>query len=183
MNVLAAAKAAGVPQMILLSAICVQKPHLVFQHAKLAFERALIDSGLTYTIVRPTVLFKSLSGQIDRLKRGKPFLLFGNGTLTACKPISDDDLGAYLAECLDNATRYNRVLPIGGPGEPITPKQQGEHRLALLHRPPRFSRVPVALLDTIIIVLGALVTSCPRWPRRRNWPESGAITPPTPCWF
>ena len=156
MNVLTAAKAAGVAHMVLVSAICVQKPRLAFQHAKLAFERALSESGLTYSIVRPTAFFKSLSGQLDRLKNGRSFLLFGDGTLTACKPISDDDLGLYLADCLDDESRYNRILPIGGPGEAITPKQQGERLFALLNRKPRFSRVPVALLDTIISVLGAL---------------------------
>jgi divinyl chlorophyllide a 8-vinyl-reductase len=156
MNALAAAKAACVPHMVLLSAICVQKPRLAFQHAKLAFESALIESGLTYTIVRPTALFKSLSGQIDRLKKGKSFLMFGDGTLTACKPISDDDLGSYLAECLDDKSRHNCVLPIGGPGEPITPKQQGEHLFTLLNRTPEFRRVPLALLDATIWILGAL---------------------------
>ncbi len=40
-DALAAAKEAGVTHMVLLSAICVQKPLLAFQHAKLAFERAL----------------------------------------------------------------------------------------------------------------------------------------------
>ncbi len=53
--------------------MCVQKPLLAFQHAKLAFENVLVESGLTYSIVRPTAFFKSLSGQIDRLKRGSPF--------------------------------------------------------------------------------------------------------------
>ena len=129
---------------------------LDFQRAKLAFEAALIESGVAYSIVRPTAFFKSLSGQIDRLKQGKPFLVFGDGELTACKPISDDDLGRYLAECLDDESRRNRILPIGGPGEAITPKQQGEHLFALLGQPPRFRRVPVALLDTIIEVLGTL---------------------------
>jgi divinyl chlorophyllide a 8-vinyl-reductase len=156
LNALEAAKTAGVTQMVLLSAICVQKPLLAFQQAKLAFERALIDSGLTYSIVRPTAFFKSLSGQIDRVKKGKPFLLFGDGALTACKPISDDDLGRYLADCLDDPARHNRILPIGGPGAAITPKQQGEHLFALLDRKPRFSHVPVALLDTIIAVLSTL---------------------------
>ncbi len=51
---------------------------------------------MTYTIVRPTAFFKSLSGQVARVKGGKPYLVFGDGTLTACKPISDDDLAAYL---------------------------------------------------------------------------------------
>jgi len=154
LHALAAAQSAGVSQVVLLSAICVQKPLLAFQQAKLAFEKQLVESGLTYSIVRPTAFFKSLSGQVDRVKRGKPFLVFGDGTLTACKPISDDDLGDYLAGCLDDSSRHNRVLPIGGPGEAITPRQHGERLFELLGRPPRFKQVPVGLLDTIIAVLG-----------------------------
>ena len=153
---LAAAKAAGVKQVVLLSAICVQKPLLAFQQAKLAFEKVLIESGLTYSIVRATAFFKSLSGQVERVRAGKPFLIFGDGTLTACKPISDDDLGDYLAGCIADPSRYNRVLPIGGPGEAITPRQQGERLFKLLGKPPRFKKVPVALLDTIISLLALL---------------------------
>jgi divinyl chlorophyllide a 8-vinyl-reductase len=153
---LAAAKSAGVTQVVLLSAICVQKPLLAFQQAKLAFEKALIESGLTYSIVRATAFFKSLSGQIDRVKAGKPFLVFGDGRLTACKPISDDDLGDYLAGCIADPARHNRVLPIGGPGDAITPREQGEHLFALLKKPPRFKQVPIGLLDAIIAILSFL---------------------------
>jgi divinyl chlorophyllide a 8-vinyl-reductase len=152
----AAAKAAGVTHVVLLSAICVQRPRLAFQHAKLAAEQALRESGMTWSIVRPTAFFKSLAGQVARVKGGKPFLVFGDGTLTACRPISDADLGAYLADCLDEPSRHDRVLPIGGPGPAITPREQGEHLFALLGRPPRFTQVPVALLDVIIAVLGTL---------------------------
>ena len=155
-DVLAAAREAGVGRFVLLSAICVQKPLLAFQHAKLAFEAELAGSGMDYSIVRPTAFFKSLSGQVERVRRGRPFLVFGNGTLTACKPISDDDVAEYLAECLESGQRRNRVLPIGGPGEAITPREQGEALFALLGRKPRFRRVPVALLDGII---GALSTA------------------------
>jgi divinyl chlorophyllide a 8-vinyl-reductase len=155
-NALAAAQEAGVSHFVLLSAICVQKPVLAFQHAKLAFEKLLIESGLAYTIIRPTAFFKSLSGQVERVKRGKPFLVFGDGRLTSCKPISDDDLGEYIADCLEDESRKSRVLPIGGPGDAITPRQQGECLFALLKRPPQFRQIPVALLDGIIGVLGAL---------------------------
>jgi divinyl chlorophyllide a 8-vinyl-reductase len=155
-HALEAARTAGVTQVVLLSAICVQKPLLAFQQAKLAFEKVLIESGLTYAIVRPTAFFKSLSGQIERVRRGKPFLVFGDGQLTACKPISDSDLGDYLAACLDHPDRHNRVLPIGGPGPAISPRQQGEQLFALLGRPPKFSQVPVGLLDGIIAVLGTV---------------------------
>jgi divinyl chlorophyllide a 8-vinyl-reductase len=103
-----------------------QKPKLAFQHAKLAFEAELTGSGPTWSIVRPTAYFKSLSGQVERVKRGRPFMVFGDGTLTACKPISDGEPAEYLVGCLDDGSRRNRVLPIGGPGEAITPRQQGE---------------------------------------------------------
>ncbi len=155
-QLLAAGRAAGITHFVLLSAICVQKPTLAFQHAKLAFERELMASGLTWSIVRPTAFFKSISGQVERVKQGKPFLVFGDGTLTACKPISDDDLADYLAGCLDDPARQQRVLPIGGPGDAITPRQQGEHLFALLGREPKFTQVPPALLATIAGVLGAL---------------------------
>ena len=146
----AAAREVGVGHVVLLSAICVQKPRLAFQQAKLAAESALIASGLRYSIVRPTAFFKSLSGQLDRLRAGKPFLLFGDGRLTACKPISDADLAAYLAECLTEPDRHDRILPIGGPGPAMTPRAQGEEMFRLLGRAPRFRHVPVALLDAII---------------------------------
>ncbi|TVQ56263.1 MAG: NAD-dependent epimerase/dehydratase family protein [Rhodobacteraceae bacterium] len=157
-----AARAAGVSLFVLLSAICVQKPLLAFQHAKLAFERALIDSGVPYVIVRPTAFFKSLSGQVARVRKGKPFLVFGDGRLTACKPISDADLGRYLADCLDDGSRRNRILPIGGPGPALTPLAQGEALFRLLGRPPRFRHVPVRLLDGIIATLDALGRVSPR---------------------
>ncbi len=161
-DILAAAKSAGVAHFVLLSALCVQKPRLAFQHAKLAFERALVGSGLAYSIVRPTAFFKSLSGQIDRVRQGKPYLLFGDGTLTACKPISDQDLAAYLAGCLTQEGRRNRVLPIGGPGEAVTPRQQAERLFALLEREPRFRRVPLAMLDVIVATLAALGRVLPK---------------------
>ncbi len=155
-NILTAAQRAGVGQFILLSAICVQKPLLAFQQAKLAFEAELVASGVRYSIVRPTAFFKSLSGQIERVRAGKPFLLFGDGRLTACKPISDGDLADYIVGCLSDESRWNRILPIGGPGEAITSRQQGEALFSLLGREPKFRSVPVGLLDAIIIALGAL---------------------------
>ena len=158
-DVLEAAQGAGVRHFVLVSALCVQKPLLAFQQAKLAFEAALTASGMRYSIVRPTAFFKSLSGQIERVRRGRPFLIFADGALTACKPISDDDLAAYIAECLDDATRWNRVLPIGGPGPAITPREQGERLFALLGKPARFRSVPIGMLDAIsrgLAMLGAV---------------------------
>ena len=159
--VLSAAKQAGVAQFTLLSAICVQKPLLAFQHAKLAFEAELQSCGLTWSIVRPTAYFKSLSGQLNRLRAGKPFLLFGKGDLTACKPISDADLGHYLADTLTNPALQNNILPIGGPGPALTSRQMGDELFRLLHLKPKFTQVPVALMDAIIATLATVGTIHP----------------------
>lgn len=159
---LSEAQGAGVRHMVLLSAICVQKPKLAFQHAKLAFEQQLMRSGITYSIVRPTAYFKSLSGQIGRVRQGKSYLIFGDGRLTACKPISDDDLGRFLAACITSPVFHDKVLPVGGPGKPITPREQGELLASLLGQKPRFRRVPVAMLDAIVLLLGVLGRLSPR---------------------
>lgn len=152
-QIIATAKQCGVKHFVLLSALCVQKPKLEFQFAKLSAEKALLESGLTYSIVRPTAFFKSLSGQIERVKAGKPFLLFGDGKLTACKPISDRDLATFLVDCINDESCRNKVLPIGGPGRAITPREQGEELFRLMNMKPKFKSVPVALMDVIISIL------------------------------
>ena len=153
---LRAAKASGVTRFIMLSALCVQRPRLEFQKAKLAFEEELQASGLIYSIIRPTAFFKSLSGQIERVQAGKPFLVFGNGTLTACKPISDRDLARYILRALSDPEMENRVLPIGGPGPALTPLAQARLMEEALDQKVATKSVPPGLLKAIAAGLGLL---------------------------
>lgn len=148
-HLLRAAQAAGVKHFVLLSAICVQKPRLAFQHAKLAFEQELRQSGLRYSIVRPTAYFKSLSGQVQRVLQGRSYVMFGDGRQTACKPISDRDLASYLVACLQDEARWNKILPIGGPGPAMTPREQGEKLFELCAKPARWTRVSPQVLTMI----------------------------------
>ncbi len=150
---LRAAQSQGVGRFVLLSAICVQKPVLAFQKAKLAFEAELQASDLCHVIVRPTAFYKSLSGQMDRVRAGKPYLAFGDGRLTACKPISDADLARFLVNALSNPACDNRILPVGGLGPALTPEEQGRLLAESLGVPFRMKRVPVGLLDAIIATL------------------------------
>jgi divinyl chlorophyllide a 8-vinyl-reductase len=160
-NLLDVARQSGAEHFVLLSAICVQKPLLAFQHAKLAFEEELSASGLAYSIVRPTAFFKSLSGQVERVKAGKPFIVFGKGTETACKPISEADLARYLADCLDDAGRRNRILPIGGPGDALTPLAQGALLFELTGRPARYRHVSPAMFTVAAALLSPLARLSP----------------------
>jgi divinyl chlorophyllide a 8-vinyl-reductase len=170
---LKAAVAGGVRHFTLLSAICVQRPLLEFQKAKLAFEAELQAAPLDWTIVRPTAYFKSLSGQVARVQENRPFLVFGDGKLTACKPISDADLGRFLTLTLTDTTMRNRILPIGGPGPAITPLDQAAMLERLFGRPVPIRRVPVALMSAIIAVLSALGTVSPRFAARTGLARIG----------
>lgn len=150
------AQSAGAQHFVLLSAICVQRPMLEFQRAKLAFEAKLRDSGLNHSIVRPTAYFKSLAGQVERVRRGKPFLVFGNGDLTACKPIGEADLAEFIVDCLEQDGLRNRILPIGGPGYALTPRQQGQLLFEASGMKPKFRSVPVAMFDAALAILAPL---------------------------
>ncbi len=156
---LALAKASGAGRFLLLSAICVQRPELTFQRAKLAFEAELRASGTDWTIVRPTAFFKSLSGQVARVAAGKPYLVFGDGRATACKPISDRDLARFVAGALVDPGARDRVLPIGGPGRAVTPADQAAMLSDLLGREVPLKRVPPWVMDRIVggLSLGARV--------------------------
>ncbi|NTU53516.1 MAG: NAD(P)-dependent oxidoreductase [Chlorobiaceae bacterium] len=155
-NVLDAGIAAGITQFVLLSAICVQKPMLEFQRAKLRFEKELMESGVSWSIVRPTAFFKSISGQVESVKKGKPYLMFGDGRLTACKPISEADLARFIADCIEDPSRKNRILPIGGPGKAVTNFDQAMMLFELLGRKPKLKKVPIQIFDVIIPVLTLL---------------------------
>ena len=121
---------------------------------KLPFENGLIASGITYSIIRPKAYFKSLAGQIENLKAGKAFVMFGNGVGSACKPISAQDLSNYICDCLEGSERCNRVLPIGCPGPSITPIKQGEMLFRILDKKPKFSRVLSAMFRVISAITG-----------------------------
>ena len=110
---------------VLLSAICVKKPLLQFQLAKLKFEAALQgQSAMTYSIVRPTAFFKSVSGQLERLQKGEKFLMFQD--TTRANPIAESDLATYIIDCISDESRHDKILNLGGPDEAMTKLKQGE---------------------------------------------------------
>ncbi len=63
---------------------------------------------VTYSIVRPTAFFKSLAGQVELVKTGKPYVMFGDGTLAACKPISERDLASFIADCVQQEDKVRQ---------------------------------------------------------------------------
>ena len=161
------AKALKCSQFILLSAICVQKPRLAFQFEKLAFEEELKKSGLNFSIVRPTAYFKSLSGQIENIKKGKPYVYFGDGQITQCNPISEKDLSLYILSCIKDKSKWRKILPIGGPKQSITPKDIGKILFEIFEVSPKYKSFPTKLLDAIRLLL-LIISPFSNWAKNKS---------------
>ena len=50
---------------------------------------------------------------MELVKQGKPYVFFGDGTLASCKPISEADLAAFIADCVDQVRAW-----VGAAGAP-----------------------------------------------------------------
>lgn len=150
-NCLDAGSANDARHFVLLSAFCVKNPWLQFQQAKLKLEADLqAQSKMSYSIVRPTAFFKSVSGQLEVIQQGAPFVMFGNGEVTRCNPIAEADLATYLIDSIGDKSRLNKVINLGGPDEPLTMKKQGEMLYKAVGKEPSFFYAPLWLFDTII---------------------------------
>ena len=143
------------------------------------FEEALVEcKDIKYSIVRPTAFFKSVSGQFELLEQGWPFVMFGDGEICQCNPIAETDLAEYMINCIDDETKWNKILNLGGPDSGLTMKQQGEMIFSvfsilstpldfvnfiqfckfifdsssckILGKEPKFWRAPISLFDSII---------------------------------
>jgi divinyl chlorophyllide a 8-vinyl-reductase len=152
---------------LMLSAICVQKPKLAFQHAKLKFEDALQTSGLNYSIVRPTAYFKSLTGQVKRVKQNRPFLFFGDGTETACTPISKRDLADFMLDTVQRPASWNKILPIGGPQPALTPADMAAIISKIYNKPTVTRSVSPKLFDVLRTIIAPL-RPISRWAREKS---------------
>lgn len=151
LNCLEAGRACAAKHFVLLSAFCVKNPWLQFQQAKLKFEAALQEqSDMTYTIVRPTAFFKSVSGQLEVVQSGAPFVMFGDGEVTRCNPIAESDLATYMMDSVTDASQRNKIINLGGPDEPLTMKRQGEMLFKATGKEPKFAFAPLWLFDVII---------------------------------
>ena len=118
-NVVAAAKAAGVERFVLMSALGTSDPPSVpYYAAKLAEERAVIGSGLEYTIFRPSFIFGPGGGALgtfmQQVSLSPVVTVIGAGRQRS-QPIWREDVAAYFARAIDDPRAANRIFELGGP--------------------------------------------------------------------
>jgi uncharacterized protein YbjT (DUF2867 family) len=145
-TLLAAAKEAGVRRIVHVSITnpSEDSPFPYFR-GKALCEKALIESGLSYAILRPAVLFGDEGILINNIAWGlrqmPVFGIFGDGRYRL-RPIHVDDL-AILAVDQGRASE-NRILDAVGP-ESFTYRELVEAVAAAIGKQPHMMSVPPAL--------------------------------------
>lgn len=112
-----AAKKAGIKRIVHISITNPSEDsHLEYFSSKAKLERALIESGLTYAILRPTVLFGKEDILINNiawfLRKFPVFGVFGNGNYRL-QPIYVDDLAKLAVE--EGQKAENCIIDAIGP--------------------------------------------------------------------
>ncbi len=159
LHVLNAAKENGTGKFILLSAICIRKPDLPLQLAKLKMEDALIRSGINYTIVRPTAYFWVFDAQTRMIANGKPGYLIGTGDQACHNPIAKEDLAEFMVGCIGSSEHKNRIFIIGGPEVPdniVTYRDSLMMIFESMGKEPKLVSIPGWLLTAVIRITGSI---------------------------
>ena len=147
---------------LLLSAFCCRNPLLKLQQAKLKLEAKIAEqSVMTYSIVRPTAFFKSVSGQLESILEGNSYVLFGDGTVTHCNPIAEEDLATYMLDSAVNESMQGRILNVGGPDGPLSNKRLAEMMFESVNLPPKFVYISTSVFDFSISLIEWIARTFP----------------------
>lgn len=110
-----AARDAGVDHFVYLSFSGNVRGDFPLRDAKRAVEEHLQESGLVYTIVRPSFFMEVwLSPHAGFDPVGGTVRIYGSGD-SPVSMISAGDVARYVAGCVDNPAVRNQVIELGGP--------------------------------------------------------------------
>jgi len=122
-NFIYSAKKLGVKRVVFISSTTVLLPYdLDVKKQKLESEEMIKNSGLDYTILRPTMIYggegdNNFSKMLKFIKTKKFFVVFGNGE-NLIQPIYVDDVASAIISVLDNEKTIGKTYEICGK-EPI----------------------------------------------------------------
>ena len=121
LNVVDAATDAGIKQFIFVSFL--ESPETFpLQEAKREVENRIIESGMTYTILRPTFFMEVwLSPHLGFDFVNSKAIIYGHGD-KKISFISLRDVAAFAVHSLDDEVAGNSIIDLGGP-EAVTPLQ------------------------------------------------------------
>jgi len=136
-NILDIALSASVKKFIYVSFIITPEfEHLEIAKIKKMFEKDLKDSGLDYSIIRPTAFFVDLKETFEQARKGTVFLV-GHGGYKA-NPIHGADLARICINAIDS---NEKLMSVGGP-EVYTYQEAAELAFKILGKEPKIKKIP-----------------------------------------
>ncbi len=169
LDLVAAAKDAGVRRFVLMSALGASdetKELTPYYGAKWEMELAVKESGLEHVIFRPSFVFGPDGGVLPTLVRQVRWLpltpVIGDGQ-RRLQPIWGEDVAAYYAKAVDLPEAANRTFELGGP-DAVTWNELYERIAKVLGKHRARVNVPTA----VVRPAAALVERLPRPPLTRD---------------
>ncbi|WP_329248304.1 NAD(P)H-binding protein [Streptomyces sp. NBC_01478] len=138
-DILTAARLAGVEHVVLVSSITAQThPHLGAAAENLAVERLLKDSGMAWTILRPTQFASNATMWAAPIRAGQP--VRAPYADTGLPTIHPADIASVARAALTEPGHQGRTYALTGP-RPVTPRQQVEAIATALGREVPFAEI------------------------------------------
>jgi uncharacterized protein YbjT (DUF2867 family) len=153
-NVIAAAKDAEIERFVLMSALGSSETPIPYFASKAAMEQEAVQSGLEYTIFRPSFIFGSDGGALPlfiKQVRYSPIVTVIGSGVQRIQPIWVEDVAEYFSRSVDDPRAADKTFELGGP-DVVTwnelylriAKVLGKRR-KLLHIPQRLARTAAQL--------------------------------------
>jgi uncharacterized protein YbjT (DUF2867 family) len=117
-NVIAAAKDAEIGRLVLMSALGPSGTPIPYFASKGAMEQEAAQSGLEYTIFRPSFIFGSDGGALPlfiKQVRYSPIVTVIGSGVQRIQPIWVEDVAEYFARSVDDPQAANKTFELGGP--------------------------------------------------------------------
>ena len=159
-NVVGWAKGAGVRRIVHMGALGVREdPKLPYFYAKWQGEQVVAQSGIPYTIFRPSIQFGEGDEFINKLAavvKAFPLVPIVGSGKALFHPIAVEEVAECFARALDDSAFEDRTVELGGP-EHLTYEQiidiiartLGVRRVKV-HLPVSAMQVPVALMQLLL---------------------------------
>jgi uncharacterized protein YbjT (DUF2867 family) len=179
-RLVAAARDAGVRRFIYISGVGASPDAAKhWFRAKWAAEQAVRQSGMTYTIFRPTWVYGPGDHALNRLVEFAHRLpvvpIIGDGT-QRLQPIFVDDLAACVAESLTRPAAENRLFEVGGP-QVLTMNEIVRTMLEVMGKSKRPVHAPASAMQFLARIVGRL-PHAPLSPEIVSFATVDAVTPP-----
>ena len=184
-NVVAAAnEAGGVKHIVLVSAIgATNNPSFRYGHSKWEGEQAVINGGLPYTIIRPSIIFgegDAFLNTLAALVRVFPLVPVAGMGRNRFQPIAVADAARCIVQALDRDDLKGKTVEIGGPEQPsyneivaLVAATLGK-KSRRLHVPVWLMRLNVGIME-LLLPRPPLTTEQLRMVTIRNVTELGAV--------